>query len=137
CLAAALLGAAMWGRGMARAAGAALRSSRYLRSCERAIESDTPLLMLGGVLRPRLFVSRGVRRALTADELAVALRHEQAHGEARDNLKRLLMLLAPDSFVGRRLEQGWRRLAEWAADDRAVEGSRRRSLALASALVRV
>ena len=108
---------------------AAVRSSRYLRNCERAIESDAPVLMLAGVFHPRLVVSRGVRRALTADQLAVAVRHEEAHGASHDNLKRLLLLLAPDAVPFVRwlgvLDRAWSRLAEWAADDRAVDGSRR------------
>jgi len=86
-------------------------------------------------------VSRGVRETLTKEQLTVALRHERAHGEAHDNFKRLLILLTPDALPFVRgmgaIERGWSRLAEWAADDRAVRGSRRRSLALASALVRV
>jgi beta-lactamase regulating signal transducer with metallopeptidase domain len=96
--------------------------------------------MLAGILHPRLVISRGVRHALTYDELAVAIRHEQAHGESRDNLKRLILLLVPDAvpFVRLgRLERAWRRLAEWSADDCAVDADRQRSLALASALVRV
>jgi hypothetical protein len=56
-------------------------------------------------------------------------------------LKRLLLRLVPDTFPGWRgfdaLERNWSRLAERAADDRAVAGSRERALALASALVRV
>jgi Zn-dependent protease with chaperone function len=99
------------------------------------------LLLLAGVFRPRLVVSRGVREALTPEQLAVALRHERAHGAAHDNLKRLLILLTPDPipFVGwlSTLERAWSRLAEWSADDCAVGSSRKRSLALASALVRV
>ncbi len=141
CLAAAVLGAAAWSHAIARVVRAAIRSRQYLRSCEHAIESDAPVLLLAGVFHARLVVSRGVRRALTADQLAVALRHERAHGDAHDNLKRLLLLLTPDAlpFVHglRPIEQAWKRLAEWAADDRAVAGSRRRSLALASALVRM
>jgi Zn-dependent protease with chaperone function len=141
CVAAAAAGVWVCAAGVARGLRAALRSRRYLRVCEAEVESDAPVLMLAGVVRPRLVVSRGTRRALSAEELAVALRHERAHGETHDNLKRLLMLLAPDALPFVRglgsVERGWRRLAEWAADDRAVRGSRRRALALASALVRI
>ena len=138
CLASALAGVWVCVAGMARGARAATRSARV---CEAASESDAPVLMLAGVFRPRLVISRGMRQALTREQLAVALRHERAHGEARDNLKRLLILLTPDALPFVRglaaVERGWSRLAEWAADDRAVRGSRNRSLALASALVRV
>jgi len=141
CLAAAALGAAVWMAGITRAIRAAVRSSRYLRTCESAVESDAPVLMLAGVMRPRLVVSRGVRKALTTEQFDAALRHEQAHGASRDNLKRLLMLLAPDAIPGvralRPLERAWSRMAEWSADDRAVAGSPERGLALASALLRV
>jgi Zn-dependent protease with chaperone function len=141
CLAAAMLGAAIWATGAARALAASIRSARYLRNCASLASADTPLLMLAGVFHPRLVVSRSVRSALTAEQLDVAVRHEWAHGTARDNLKRLLLRLAPDTLPGWRafdaLERNWSRLAERAADDRAVAGSRERAFALASALVRV
>jgi Zn-dependent protease with chaperone function len=98
-------------------------------------------LLLAGVFRPRLVVSRGVRQALAPDELAAALRHERAHRAAHDNLKRLVLAATPGVVPFghglRGLERGWARMAEWAADDRAAAGSTRRSLALAGALVRV
>jgi hypothetical protein len=141
CVAAAAVGAWICAAGVARGLRALVRSRRYLRVCEAALQSEAPVLMLAGVVRPRLVVSHGVRKALTAEQLAVALRHERAHGETHDNLKRLLILLTPDALPFVRglggIERGWRRLAEWAADDRAVRGSRRRALALASALVRI
>ena len=141
CLAAAAAGVWICAAGAARGLRAALRSRRYLRVCEAAHQSDALVVMLAGVVRPRLVVSRGARRALTARQLAVALRHERAHAETRDNLRRLLMLLTPDALPFVRglgeIERGWRRIAEWAADDQAVRGSRRRALTLAEALVRM
>jgi hypothetical protein len=141
CVAAAAAGVWISLAGVARGLVALVRSRRYLRRCEAARESEAPVLMLAGVVRPRLVVSRGVRKALTAEQLAVALRHERAHGTTHDNLMRLLILLTPDVLPFVRgpggIERGWRRLAEWAADDRAVRGSRRRALALAAALVRI
>jgi hypothetical protein len=138
CLVAALLGFAICGSGLVRGALAAIRSAGYVR---RRQESDAPVFLLAGVFRPRLIVSPSVRDALTPDEFEAALRHEEAHGRAQDNLKRLLILMSPDvlPFVRgfRALDACWRRLAEWAADDCAVEGSPERALALASALVRV
>jgi Zn-dependent protease with chaperone function len=141
CLAAAAAGFWVCVAGAIRGIRASARSARYVRECEAALESNHPVLLLAGVLRPRLVISRGVREALTADQFAAALQHEQAHGAARDNLKRLLIALAPDPLpfargLGR-IERGWARLAEWAADDRAVSGNRRQSLALAEALVRI
>jgi Zn-dependent protease with chaperone function len=156
CLAVALLCIAMWGISLARGLGAAAGSRRFLRRCHRAgrparlprntadawiVDSAAPLLALGGIVRPRLIISRGVVSALSAEQLAAALRHERAHWTSRDNLKRLCILLTPGTlpFAGtnRTLERGWRKFTEWAADDRAVAGSGRRSCALAAALVRV
>jgi Zn-dependent protease with chaperone function len=160
CLAVALLGIAMWGISLARGLRAAAGSRRFLRQCQREgrrarlpgelanacmdtwiVEGTAPLLALGGIVRPRLVISRGVVSALSPEELAAALRHERAHWTSRDNLKRLCILLTPGilPFAGssRTLERGWRKFTEWAADDRAVAGSARRSFALAAALVRV
>jgi Zn-dependent protease with chaperone function len=156
CLAAALMGLAIWGTSMGRATRAMARSARYLRRCRVAsremrlpgermaawvIDGAAPCVMLAGVLRPRLVISRNVVAALSAEQLSAAIRHERAHGISRDNLKRLLVLLAPGMlpFVPgfRNLERAWARIAEWAADDRAAAGKTRRSLSLAAALVRV
>ena len=152
CLAVALLGIAMWAVSLARGLRAAAGSRRFLRRCQNAghparlpgvwiVDGAAPLVALGGIVRPRLVISRGVISALSPDELAAALRHERAHWTSRDNLKRLCILLTPGilPFAGssRTLERGWRKFAEWAADDSAVAGSTRRSFALAAALVRV
>ena len=156
CLAAAALGLAVWSFSIARALRAVGRSLRHIRHCQRTarktylrgetapvwlMEDPAPLVMLAGVLRSRLVISRKVVSALSAEQLAAVLRHERAHSRSRDNFKRLLVLLAPEilplSRGFSRLEQAWARIAEWAADDFAVAGDSHRSLTLAAALVRV
>jgi hypothetical protein len=156
CLASALLGLAGWSVSIARGVRAAARSLRYIGRCQRAgvrtqlegdaspvwvMDGETGSLMLAGLVRPRLFISRQVMTSLSADQLEFAIRHETAHRVSRDNLKRLLMLLAPGvlpCFRGfESLEAHWSRFTEWAADDSAVDGDAGRSLSLAAALVRV
>jgi hypothetical protein len=156
CLAAALLGAGVWGMSLARVFRAAVGSLRYTRHCQRegretclpaapfpvlVMGGEAPLLALAGVIRPRVVISQGVLRALSPEQLQAALGHEWAHRTSRDNLKRLLFLLAPDvlpfSHGFAVLDRCWKRFTEWAADDRAIGGDSRRSLSLASALVRV
>jgi hypothetical protein len=125
-----LLGCAM---AIGRTTRAVLMTARYAE--------HSAGVALFGILRPRFFISAHLAETLPADELAVALRHEQAHWSAGDNIKRLLFLLSPDLLPGwsgfRRLESNWGRLAEWAADDQAVKGEPQWSVSLAAALVRV
>lgn len=156
CLVVALLGLVMWAVSLARGLRAAASSWSFAQRCGQAgrlarlpgapapsyiIDGTAPLLALAGIVRPRLAISRGVLRVLTAEELAAALRHEPAHRSAQDNLKRLCILSVPGilplAASTRTLERGWRKFAEWAADDCAAAGSERRSCALATALVRV
>jgi Zn-dependent protease with chaperone function len=115
-----------------------IRSARYLRAQE---ESEAPVILAAGLFHPRLVVSSSIRRLLTEEEYAAALRHEEAHHLAKDNLKRLLILMSPSFFPFCRrfqmIEASWQRLAEWAADDSAAGGSQVNALALASALIRV
>ncbi|HEV2687996.1 MAG TPA: M56 family metallopeptidase [Bryobacteraceae bacterium] len=153
CILASFCGIAVWTLAVARGLRAGVRSRRYLRSCQTLgrvaqlekpvwlVDGATPLLALAGIVHPRLVISSEVVGALSAEQLDAALRHEEAHRISRDNLKRLLILLSPGILPGLggfgALERGWARFTEWAADDRAVAGSPRRSLSLAAALVRV
>jgi Zn-dependent protease with chaperone function len=156
CLVSALLGLAVWCFSIVRGVRAAARSLRYIDRCQRAgfgtrlagdrspvwvMEGAAGYLMLAGIVRPRLFISRTVMTALSPEQLEAAVRHEGAHRVSRDNLKRLLLLLAPGILPFFRgfgsLEAHWARFTEWAADDSAVDGDSRRSLSLAAALVRV
>jgi Zn-dependent protease with chaperone function len=156
CLAAAILAAVLWTVSTVRGVHAAVRSARHARDCERLgrlstmpgsrlpvwiLDAPAPLFALVGVLRSRIVISRPVMDALSAGQLAAALRHEEAHRVSRDNLKRLLLLLSPGLLPGFHgfdaIERGWARFAEWAADDDAVAGDAYRSLSLAAALVRI
>ncbi len=138
CLIAGLFGIAICVVGLARGFAIAIRSAKRFRSCR---ETGAPLLAVAGIVRLRVVVSAGVRASLAPDELAAALRHEEAHRHAHDNLKRFLILASPIVFpfsrAFRALDGAWRRLAECAADDYAAGESAERALALASALVRV
>lgn len=156
CMVLAMLAVCLWAVSIARSLRAATRSVQHARDWKRAgslswidgarqpvclVESSTPLLALAGVLHPRLVISRKVAGVLTTEQLRAALLHEEAHRDAHDNLKRLLLLLSPGLLPGwygfHGLERGWSRFTEWAADDEAVAGNPRLSLSLAAALVRI
>ncbi|HXR97840.1 MAG TPA: hypothetical protein VN709_08360 [Terriglobales bacterium] len=125
-----------------RTAGLAVSNPAAPESRLWVIPEAPPLLALAGIVRPSLVISRAVLDRLAPEELAVSLRHEAAHLYAGDNIKRWLMRTLPG--YGRAncvLEATWARMAEWAADDRAVSSAQgpdpARSLALAAALVAV
>jgi len=154
CLVAAGLGLALCMISVGKGAYAVVHSFLITRRCPSvevaaawngASASDDvagmPLLALVGVVRPRLILSRRVLEALSPEQLDAALSHERAHQRSQDNLKRLLVVLAPDIFpfvngFGR-VEHEWERSIELAADDHATRGEIGRSVALAEALIRV
>ena len=156
CLAAAMMGAIQWVLSAARGVRGMTRAARHTRDCMRlgrqaamkgsrvpvwVLDTEAPVFALVGVFRSGVVLSGAVMRRLTPSQLGAALRHEEAHLRARDNLKRLVLLLTPDLLPGvhgfQEIERGWARFIEWAADDEAVDGDNQRSLSLAAALVRM
>jgi Zn-dependent protease with chaperone function len=152
---AAALCASMWCVSITRTWRAVRRSSAWVRHCERAgftttlpgadvpvlvVENLSLILVLAGILRPRLIVSPEVLDALSPAQLHAVLRHERGHRIAHDNLKRLLIALAPagSALLHRPLlertllERTWEKHIEWAADDTTGE-----RFHLAEALIRV
>jgi hypothetical protein len=156
CLLTAALGAAICGTAIMRAGRAVVRSILFIRRCRRSrhslhlddgnpaawvVEDSRHVLALAGIFRPRVVISKSILEALSHEELSVILRHESAHRNSCDNLKRLCIFLAP-GFMPlwngfQQLEHAWTSFAEYAADEAAVGGDARRSLALASSLVHV
>jgi hypothetical protein len=156
CVLMAALGLALCAPAIKRVVDAVRGTTRFLSDCERhgrkiavpgedspalLVADKAPLLAVAGVFRQRLLISRRVLRELSAEQREAALRHEHAHRTSGDNLKRLLILLAPDVLpflmTFSSLERAWSRFTEWAADDEATAGDSQRALSLASALVRV
>jgi len=131
----------------------ACRAARALLACCRpgpdrigdaavhVVDAAEPLVAVVGALRPRIVVSESVRAACSAEEFRAVLAHEAAHLAARDNLKLLMLVAAPDALAltpfAALLTERWRGAAESEADQRATRGDCERRLALASALIKV
>jgi beta-lactamase regulating signal transducer with metallopeptidase domain len=156
CVLTAVMGVGVWVLSILRVAGAVRGTNRYLHECERhgrkvnvrgadspalLLADKTPVLAVAGVLRPQLLISKRVMRGLSVQQREAALSHERAHCKSGDNLKRFLILLAPEALpflpTFRGLDRGWSKFTEWAADDQASAGDPQRALSLASALVTV
>jgi len=95
----------------------------------------TPALTVAGICTPKVLVSEAALAALSDSELLGALRHEIAHVEAHDNLKKLVLRFLVFPWMGP-LERAWGEAAEMAADEAAVS-STAQALDLASALIKI
>jgi hypothetical protein len=99
-----------------------------------AIDTGAPVVAVGGILRPTLYVDRRVLELCTPAELDAITAHERAHVTSCDNLRRLMVgaCSGPSSEAAAE----WRESAEFAADARAAH-SPGAAVDLASALIRV
>ncbi|HEY6766165.1 MAG TPA: M56 family metallopeptidase [Candidatus Sulfotelmatobacter sp.] len=99
------------------------------------IPDTAPALTAAGIVRSKVLLSGAAQAALDANELQIALRHEEAHVRRRDNFKKLLLrIVAFPGMAG--LEISWVEATEMAADDAAV-CSVCEALDLASALIKL
>jgi len=147
--AAACLAHGLW-RGL-RACGAARELLERCASAERhagrdgaqvhLLDAAEPLVAVIGAWRPRIVATESVRSACSVEEFRAVLAHEAAHLAARDNLKLLMLLAAPDALgltpLAAGMTERWRAAAEREADQRATGADRARRLALAAALIKV
>lgn len=105
------------------------------------VDVNVPLVAVVGGLRQQILIARALLSVCSQAEFREIVAHETAHLRARDNLKLLSMIIAPDFLawlpVGRTLTRRWRVAAEFEADKRAVGSDPLRRVALASALIRV
>jgi Zn-dependent protease with chaperone function len=101
------------------------------------VESESPLLAVTGVFRPRIFVAREVVRVLSPGELRAAVAHEMDHVRRLDNLKQFLLnLTRAPRWLGGSQDFSWTLASEVAADAGALARGAS-ALDLASALVKV
>jgi len=111
---------------------AAKTMAQTVAFCSRG---EAPPLTLVGVRKPRVLVSESTVALLSPSELHIALQHELAHMQSRDNLKKLVFRFCP--FPGMaQLESAWSQAAELAADDAAVTNVED-AVDLAAALVKL
>jgi Zn-dependent protease with chaperone function len=143
-------GAIMLAQSLARAAGIvrhAQQASSFVKATCNRLESGVfevgglVGVSLAGILRPRILIGSETLAALTPAELDLAISHEAAHRQSRDNLKRFLICSAPDvlrwTSVAAEIEERWHAETECQADAHAVGGNEERAATLASALVKV
>lgn len=101
------------------------------------VESESPLLAVTGILRPKIFVAHRVLRLLSPGELRAAVAHEMDHIRRLDNMRQfLLKITRPPLWLAGAQDSSWTLASECAADEGAL--ARGASvLDLASALVKV
>ncbi len=92
------------------------------------VDDARPLAFCAGLLRPRVYVSRGALAMLGPAEREAVIAHEAHHARRRDPLRLLVARSLGEGLfflpVMRRLADRYAALAEVAADDAAVRVSR-------------
>jgi len=146
---AAAFGTAMLASGSVRSLRACLATWRFQRGLlrngrqeriiagQRVHEFPDPgaLMLVTGLWRPAVLISTAALELLDEGELEAAVRHELAHADHVDNLKKLVLRFCAFPFF-RALDARWLEEAEMAADDSAAR-DQSTALDLASALLKM
>lgn len=105
------------------------------------VHNNEGLVAVTGILRPKIFLARGVLSSLTPAELQAVLAHEAGHVRSFDNLKQVLLKITqPPSWLRslKSLDSAWNAVSEVAADEAALSDNHQVAVEdLASAVVKV
>lgn len=84
------------------------------------VPGSRPLAFCAGLLRPRVYLSEGALRSLSAEQLAAVVEHEGHHAARRDPLRILIARAIGAAYSLRALPRREQALAELAADAAAA-----------------
>lgn len=114
-------------------------SRRGLGRSWRLVDSEQPLAWCAGILRPQVYISRGLLATLDGEQLQAVLLHEQAHLQRRDNLRAALLQWATVFWPPATRRQLWHDLqqATEAACDMAAAACGDRAEQVAAAIERL
>jgi Zn-dependent protease with chaperone function len=105
------------------------------------VDAPWPMVALVGVFHPVLIATREIVDACDDVEMARIAAHERGHLQSRDNLKRWLMSVLPDTLRWSRIHvemlDAWHHAAEDAADDAATGDDAEARAELAALLLKV
>ncbi|AKH68779.1 BlaR1 peptidase M56 [Spongiibacter sp. IMCC21906] len=121
------------------------RSMRWFLQClevnalRAELDSQWPSAFTYGFLRPRIFVSAALKKALSPEEYSAVLHHEQAHLKRYDPLKKFCFACLSHFFpstVAQRLRAEYALSLEQSADMKAVASGNENAL-IAKTLLKV
>lgn len=104
------------------------------------IDVNSPLAFIAGLIRPKIYISKGLFNSLTRDEIKAVFLHELHHKKRKDPLRLFINSFIKDAFfyipIVRYFSKLFHAIKERAADDMVVSVTGK-PLELASAILKV
>jgi Zn-dependent protease with chaperone function len=79
-----------------------LKSLSHLESDNTyLLDTDNPIAFVGGYIKPKVFITTGMKEQLKSEELEIVLLHEYEHVRCKDSLKKLIFRLLSSVYLGK------------------------------------
>jgi beta-lactamase regulating signal transducer with metallopeptidase domain len=98
-----------------------LKSLSHLESDNTyLLDTDNPMAFVGGYIKPKVFITTGMKDQLDSKELEIVLLHEYEHVRCKDSQKKLIFRLLSSVYLGKtsiRLQSAMNLSIEQCADN--------------------
>lgn len=79
-----------------------LKSLSHLESDNTyLLDTDNPMAFVGGYIKPKVFITTGMKEQLNSEQLEIVLLHEYEHVRCKDSLKKLIFRLLSSVYLGK------------------------------------